>query len=248
MLTTDVSAPEAARLDVGSLMRALRTRPEGLTSEEADGLLRLVGPNRLPRAPGPGVVAKLFAQLTHFFALMLWVASALALIGGLPQLAIAIVLVILVNGLFSFAQEERATRAAEALSALMPVVVEVIRDGRRIRVPADVLVPGDIVHLREGVRVSADARLIESDGLLIDASTMTGESVPVEWTARSLDDTPATLMEARNLVLAGTHVVAGSGTAVVVRTGPSTVLGGIAHMTASVVRRPTPFRRTCIER
>ena len=242
VITTDVSAPEAARLDVGSLMRALRTRPEGLTTKEADGLLRLVGPNRLPRAPGPGVVAKLFAQLTHFFALMLWVASALALIGSLPQLAIAIVLVILINGVFSFAQEERATRAAEALSALMPVVVEVIRDGRRIRVPADVLVPGDIVHLREGVRVSADARLIESDGLLIDASTMTGESVPVERTARPLEDMPATLTEARNLVLAGTHVVAGSGTAVVVRTGPSTVLGGIAHMTASVVRRPTPLQ------
>jgi magnesium-transporting ATPase (P-type) len=148
----------AATLDVEELVRRMRTRPDGLSTEEAAGILRLVGPNRLPRSAPPGLAARLVSQFTHFFALMLWAAAVLAMVGGLPQLAIAIVLVILVNGIFSFAQEERATKAAAALSDLMPTFANVLRDGRPTRVDAVDLVPGDIVQVREGDRVSADAR------------------------------------------------------------------------------------------
>lgn len=232
----------AARLEIKALMQLLRTRAEGLSAEEAAAVLHLVGPNRLPQPAGRGLIAKLVSQLTHFFAVMLWVASALAMIGGMPQLGIAIVLVVLVNGVFSFAQEERAAKAAAAIVGLMPAVADVMRDGRRSRVDAEALVPGDIVLLGEGNRISADARLIATDGLLVDTSTLTGESVPVARTASALDSNPEPSSDAENLVFAGTHVVAGSATAIVLRTGSATVLGSIAQMTGNVVRRPTPLQ------
>jgi magnesium-transporting ATPase (P-type) len=232
----------AATLEVAELFRDMRTRPEGLTAEEAAGILRIVGPNRLPRSTPPGLAAKLVSQFTHFFAVMLWAAAVLAMVGDLPQLAIAIVLVILVNGIFSFAQEERATKAAAALSDLMPTFANVLRDGRLTRVDAIDLVPGDIVQVREGDRVSADARVMVADGLLVDTSTLTGESVPVSRTAEVLAAEPEPLSSAANLVFAGTHVVAGSGSALVLRTGADTVLGDIARMTGEVVRRPTPLQ------
>jgi magnesium-transporting ATPase (P-type) len=232
----------AATLEVAELLRDMRTRPDGLSSEEAAGILRLVGPNRLPRSRPPGLAAKLVSQFTHFFALMLWAAAVLALVGGLPQLAVAIVLVILVNGIFSFAQEERATKAAAALSDLMPTFANVLRDGKPARVDAVDLVPGDIVQVREGDRVSADVRLMIADGLLVDTSTLTGESVPVSRTEHVLAAEPEPLSSAANLLFAGTHVVAGSGSALVLRTGADTLLGDIARMTGEVVRRPTPLQ------
>ena len=233
----------AARLEPGALMGRLRTRSEGLSAEEAAAVLQLSGPNRLPRPKGRGFIAKLVSQLTHFFAVMLWIAAVLAAIGGMPQLAIAIVLVVIVNGVFSFAQEERAAKAAAAIMELMPATADVMRDGGRTRVDAEALVPGDIVLLREGNRISADARLIVTDGLLVDTSTLTGESVPVARAAASLDTDPEPLSSAENLVFAGTHVVAGSATALVLRTGAATVLGSIAQMTGNVVRRPTPLQK-----
>ena len=237
-----LSLQAAARLESQALMRLLRTREEGLSAEEAAAILQLVGPNRLPRPADRSIVWRLISQLTHFFAMMLWIAAALAAIGGMPQLAIAIVLVVLINGVFSFAQEERASKAAAAILELVPVAADVMRDGRRTRVDAEVLVPGDIVLLREGDRISADARLITTDELLVDASTLTGESVPVARTASPLDSDPEPLSGAEDLVFAGTHVVAGSATAIVLRTGSTTMLGGIARMTGSVVRRPTPLQ------
>ncbi len=96
-------------------------RPTGLTSTEAARRLRQVGPNALPEPTGTPVWRQLFAQLTHFFAAMLWVAGVLAIIGGLPELGVAIFIVIVVNALFAFAQEYRAEQAAARLKSLLPL-------------------------------------------------------------------------------------------------------------------------------
>jgi magnesium-transporting ATPase (P-type) len=234
-------ADRAAMDPLEQLLVELRTNVEGLTTEEADARLRAIGPNIVPHAKGPGAVRRLAAQMTHFFALMLWVAAALALVGGMPQLGVAIVVVVIVNGVFSFIQEERAERAAHALSALLPEVATVGRDERRIDVPAAALVPGDVLLLREGDRISADARVIRADGLRVDNSTLTGESRPVSRDAEHVDvvQDPA---DAGDLVFAGTFVTSGSARAVVFATGSATRLGGIATLTQSVVRRPTPLR------
>jgi magnesium-transporting ATPase (P-type) len=233
----------AAVLAADAVLAAVGSRPEGLTSEEATGLLRVVGPNLLPTRRATGPLRKLLAQVTHFFALMLWVAAILAFVGGMPQLAVAIVIVVIVNGIFSFTQEERAARAAAALADMLPDEAAVLRDSHRTKVPAATLVPGDVLLLREGARISADARVLESAGLLVDNAALTGESVPVSRDAAASSEPPDDPVDASDLIFAGTFVAAGSARAVVVATAGHTRLGGIAQLTGDVVRRPSPLKR-----
>jgi magnesium-transporting ATPase (P-type) len=201
-------------------------RSGGLSSQEAAQRLDRDGPNVLPVEGGPPAWRQLVGQLFHFFAIMLWIASALAFIAGLPQLGVAIVLVILFNAAFAFAQEYRAERAAERLRDLLPRRATVIRDGSAVEIDAAGLVVGDLVRLSAGNRVSADLHVDEAHALEIDTSTLTGESLP------SAVDTGA-------IVFAGTFVTEGEATSVVSATGPRTRLAGIAQLTRAG-RRPTP--------
>jgi magnesium-transporting ATPase (P-type) len=225
------------------VLQELDSRVDGLSVEAAQVRLQEEGPNLLPAPSGSGVPRMLARQLVHFFALMLWAAAALALFAGAPQLSAAIVLVIVVNAIFSFAQEFRAGRAVRALSALMPSSVTVVRDGRQAVVPAAELVRGDVVLLREGDHVPVDARLLRSDGLTVDDSTLTGESVPVVKVVSLPGPPPAEPIEAGTIVFAGTFVGSGSCTAVAVATGAGTRLGAIARLTGQVHRRRTPLER-----
>jgi magnesium-transporting ATPase (P-type) len=243
--TADAGALDSARaasLPAADVLRALGSRRQGLRSREAEVRLAQVGANVVPTQKGPSLTRRLVDQFVHFFALMLWVAAGLALVGRLPELSVAIVVVIVVNGLFSFWQEAKADRAVSELAALLPASAFVRRDGRERELPAAELVPGDVVLLREGDAVSADARVLRSSGLRIDESLLTGESASVERDTVTLDAPPADALSARCLVFAGTYVVAGSGLVVVVATGGRTRLGGIAALTAGVERRATPLR------
>lgn len=232
----------AAALDVASAFELLHSSREGLSVEDATARLASTGPNELPMPRGPSLPRQFAGQLFHFFALMLWVAAGLAFIGGMPALGVAIVVVILVNGAFSFLQEYRAERAVRALSALLPETAVVRRAARKRTVPASELVSGDVVLLKEGDRISADARVIRSSELRVDMSTLTGESEPLPRTSGPISHEPPDPLEVSNVVFAGTFVVSGSGTALVVATGPRTRLGGISTLTGQIVRRPTPLR------
>ncbi|MCA1004108.1 cation-transporting P-type ATPase [Rhodococcus hoagii] len=200
----------------------------GLSAADAAARLRADGPNVLPSVRLVPAWRKLLAELTHFFALMLWVAAVLAMVAGMPQLAIAIVVVILVNGVFAFVQEERAEKASERLRDLLPSAVTVRRDGEpRVVEAADVVV-GDVMLLSSGDRIPADGRLLHSDDLAVDESTLTGESESVH--AARDDD-----------VSAGTYVVSGQGEALCVATADDTRLAGIASLTAGVRRPRSPL-------
>ena len=202
----------------------------GLTSIDAAARLASNGPNRLPAPPRPHVWRTLFGQFTHFFALMLWVAGALALVAGMPQLGIAIFVVIVVNGVFAFVQEQRAERASERLQDLLPIGVVVRRDGEPLTIEAADVVVGDVVMLSPGDRIPADLRLLTADGVAVDASTLTGESVPVPL---GVDDR----------AFAGTYLTAGAADGLVEAVGAATQLAGIAQMTSSARHPTTPLAR-----
>ena len=184
----------------------------------------------LPTAEAVPTWKRVVEQFVGFFALMLWVAGGLAFVGGLPQLGVAIVVVIVLNGLFAFAQEYRAEKAADRLSDLLPRNATVIRDGQRTVIDADELVPGDLVVLAEGDRVSTDLVCGESHALALDTSTMTGESVPER-------------VGEGDMVRAGTFVVEGEGLATVTATGSQTELARIAVLTQGTQRPDTPLTR-----
>jgi magnesium-transporting ATPase (P-type) len=129
-------------------------QPPGLTSAEAALRLKQIGANVLPmRRPRPPW-HQLTSQMVHFFAIMLWIAGTLAIIAGMPQLGFAIFVVVILNGMFAFLQEYHAERAGEKLRDLLPRRALAIRDGNTIEIDASELVPGDVVMLRAGDRIS----------------------------------------------------------------------------------------------
>jgi magnesium-transporting ATPase (P-type) len=219
-------SPEETAEARAATEKGVLERSEGLSSREAAQRLDRDGPNVLPVQGGPSAWRQLVGQMFHFFAIMLWIASALAFIAALPQLGVAIVLVILFNAVFAFAQEYRAERAAERLRDLLPRRVIVIRDGSALEIDAAGLVVDDVVRLSAGDRVSADLRVEEAHSLQVDTSTLTGESLP-------------SAVEAGGIVFAGTFVTEGEATSVVSATGPRTRLASIAQLTQAG-RRPAP--------
>jgi len=166
--------------------------------------------------------------MTHFFAVLLWVAALLALLAGMPQLAIAIAVVVVLNGVFAFAQEYRADRAGARLADLLPASARVLRDGVVHVVDAAELVVDDLVLLEAGDRVSADMRLLTAEGLAVDESMLTGESSAVR-------------PEAGGSMHAGTFVVEGAGQGLVAATGGRTRLAAIAALTNATRRPPSPL-------
>jgi calcium-translocating P-type ATPase len=226
------------------LLADLHTRRDGLASSEAARRLQQVGPNAIRRERGPGAIVEVVRQLMHPLALLLWAAAALALVSHTVALAAAIVGVILLNALFSFVQERQAERATEALREFLPPRARVRRDGEVAEVDATDLVPGDLLLLSEGDRLSADARLI-AGAVEVDLSPLTGESVPVtrraDRTARR--PTHAGPLEAEDLVFAGALCTGGEAEAVVYATAMHTQLGRIAALSQRVKADVSPLQR-----
>lgn len=215
----------------------------GLSSAEAAALLRQYGPNTLEPIRRRPLIWTLPGHFTHLMALLLWAGGAIGFLAHLPQLGIAIWLVNLINGLFSFWQEYRAERAAEALHALLPLRARVLRDGAVQEIPRAEVVPGDLLLLAEGDQVAADGQLIEAHELRVDESTLTGESRAVPKSAAP-SRIPADEHTARPYtVFAGTTVLAGTGRALVFATGPNSSFGAIARLTQTLPELPSPLQQ-----
>jgi len=197
------------------------------------------GPNELRRTGGHRLARELLRQFVHPLALLLWVAAALALIAGIEPIAIAIVFVIVLNAGFAFVQELQAERAVEALQEYLPQEAKVLRDGESQTIAAAQLVPGDVLLIEEGERISADARLM-SGAVEVDTSALTGESMPVLRSA-DVTDTNVPLLQARDLVFSGTTCTGGEARAVVFATGMRTELGRIAALSERVESEESPL-------
>jgi calcium-translocating P-type ATPase len=226
---------------IESLLAHLGTGAEGLTSREADRRLTQFGPNEISRTAQSSWLGELVRQFVHPLALLLWVAAALSAVSGSMTLAIAIVAVIVLNAALAYAQEMQAERATEALRELLPPQARVRRDGITLEIAAAALVPGDIVLLAEGDRLSADARL--TDGSVeLDMAALTGESQPVVRSAAAVRRA-ATALEAEDVVFAGTLCTGGEAQAVVYATAMSTQLGRIAALSQRVEPEISPLQR-----
>lgn len=238
-LVADAEKPTREPLDM--LLRNLRTSAAGLESREAERRLAIYGPNVLPQAHRATWPRALARQITHPLALLLFAAAVLALVAGTPTVCWAILAVIAINAVVAFAQETQAARAVQALARYLPPQARVIRSGAAVLVAADQVVPGDVLLIDEGDRISADARLIDGS-LEVDLSALTGESIPVTRSARERD-TADRLIDAPDAVFSGTSCTSGRAPAVVFATGAHTELGRIAALSQRRHGRESPLER-----
>lgn len=220
----------------------------GLTSAEACGRLAHYGRNVLQRVRREPWYAKLLRNLFSFFAVLLWIAAVLCFVPGvdLPQLGIAILLVVVINGLFAFMQEYKSDRALEMLQRMIAQKCRAIRDGTLSEIDTSELVPGDLIVLEEGDLVPADARLIEAFEVEVDNSSLTGESTAAR---RYKSDQPVLIsgkflwIELPNIVFAGTSLMRGRARAVVFGTAMNTEIGKIANLTQDIRSEPSPLQK-----
>ncbi len=220
----------------------------GLSTAEAARRLGIHGRNVFQHARRTPWVMRLARNLLSFFAILLWIATALCFVPGvdMPELGVAIASVTLVNGLFAFIQETKADRAVEMLARLLAPRARVIRDGTERQVDAADLVPGDVIVVEEGDLVPADARLVEADGVEVENASLTGEATSAR---RYKSNQPILLhgkfvwIELPNVVFAGSALVRGRGRAVVFGTGMQSEIGRIAGLTQSIRAEPSPLQK-----
>jgi Ca2+-transporting ATPase len=248
-LIIKVSAPaeiDYFRLTTEEVYQSLKSCADGLSQEEAGKRLSQYGKNQIREMKGKPLIIRFLANFTHLMAILLWVGGIAALIARMPQLAIAVWMVNLINGAFSFWQEFRAEKATAALKKLIPIFARVLRMGTQQKILAEELVPGDIILLSEGDNISADCRLISQAELRCNQSTLTGESRPVSKSTAPVQKQGISYTEIPNLVFAGTHVASGTGKAMVFATGMNTQFGKIANLTQQVGEDLSPLQKEMV--
>uniref|UniRef100_B8HVF6 ATPase, P-type (Transporting), HAD superfamily, subfamily IC n=1 Tax=Cyanothece sp. (strain PCC 7425 / ATCC 29141) TaxID=395961 RepID=B8HVF6_CYAP4 len=223
-------------------------RTVGLTEQQVQERLGQYGPNELKESAGRSPLEILWDQFKNVMLLMLIAVAVISAVldirsGEFPKDAIAIAVVVILNGLLGYLQESRAEKALAALKGLASPKVRVLRDGKTTEVDSQSLVPGDVMLLEAGVKVAADGRLVEAVNLQIRESALTGEAEAVNKRAdiQLLDDTE--LGDRVNMAFAGTEVVQGRGTVLLTGTGMNTELGKIAAALQSVESEPTPLQK-----
>ena len=182
---------DVQKLSGNDIFSALGSTPGGLSASEAEKRQVKEGKNLIETVKKKSPIIAFLSNFTHLMAILLWAAGFIAFFAGMPELGVAVWLVNVINGCFSFWQEHRASKATEALKKMLPSYVNVIRDGNEQKILAEDLVTGDVMLLAEGDKISADARVVRASDLQVDQSTLTGESNPVRKTADAVLDNTA---------------------------------------------------------
>ncbi|MCX8725161.1 MULTISPECIES: cation-translocating P-type ATPase [Lactobacillus] len=228
-----------AKNDVSEVFTNLQSSSDGLSSEEAARRLQKYGSNEIKKSQEESEWKAFFKNFISMMAILLWISGAIAMLSGTVELGIAIWLVNIINGLFSFWQERAAKRATDALNNMLPTYVQVIRDGKKVQIDSKTLVPGDVFILQAGNSIPADARLISASSMQVDQSALNGESVPE---SKTTEYAPGEGSYAEtNLVYSGTTVGAGTARAVAFATGMNTEFGKIAQLTQKQNKVDSPL-------
>ncbi len=214
----------------------------GLSSLEATTRLQQYGPNEVSAGKKTSAWKIFLAQFKNILIVILIVAVGLSIILGHTIEAIAITAILLFAVVLGFLQEYRAERALEALQQMAAPRATVVRDGHEFEIPAREIVPGDVILIRAGNKIPADARLLEAFNLKVEESPLTGESVPSEKNAATLLTANISAGDQTNMVFAGTTAIYGRGRGIVVATGMQTLFGKIARMLQEVEITKTPLQ------
>lgn len=209
------------------VIEKLDSRKEGLNSEEAENRLFQLGENKFEETKKESALTIFINQFRSPIIILLLATAVISYFVGSKQDFYIITIIILISNTIGWYQEKTASDALNELIKLISVKITVKRDGKREEIPLEHVVPGDIVILSSGDIVSGDARLISSNNLLVDEAVLTGEAYPVEKQTKPISK-DATVNSRTNTLFMGTHILSGSGEAVIVRTGLNTEFGKIS--------------------
>ncbi|MBB6171681.1 cation-transporting ATPase F [Nocardiopsis mwathae] len=229
--------------ETGEVVQRFATDAErGLATAEAAERLERYGPNQLPTTGGRGLLMRILHQFHHPLIYVLIVAGIVTLVMDAHVDSAVIFGVVVVNAIVGFIQESKAEAELNALRSMLRTEARVVRDGREQSVPAEDLVPGDLVMVDAGDMVPADIRVARLEELRVDESALTGESVPCGKDGAVLPDTTP-VADRDNMLHSGTLVTAGRGSGVVVATGAHTQLGEIHRLVGEAELLATPLTR-----
>lgn len=229
---------------LGEVLDSLQTSPDqGLTVEQVAQRLRHYGPNQLmaiaPRSP----LLLLIDQFKTAPVALLSLAAAISVYTNGPSDALVILVVVLINGLIGYFTEAHSNQLIASLEPLSQPQTWVLRQGKVQPVSAETVVPGDLLILRPGTAVVADARMLETDCLTVDQAALTGESLPVSKVVTTLANPQLPLADRSNMVYRGTLVTGGQGLGVVVATGSATTMGQIQTLVGQTRPPLTPMEQ-----
>ena len=215
----------------------------GLTAGEVQQRLQKYGPNALAAAKAEPAFKRFFKHYADYMQIVLVVAAVVSLLIGEYSTAVLLALLTLFNAWLGYHQEGKAEAAAAQLSTMMKSVAKVRRDGVIEEIPADQIVPGDIVVVDAGDRVPADGRIILSATLQVEEGALTGESVAVEKDTGSIPEGDVAIGDRLNMAFMNTNVTRGHGEIIVTTTGMGSEVGHIAHMLAGQKTEKTPLTK-----
>lgn len=229
--------------EADAALRLLDSRAEGLAETDASRRLAVYGGNQLAEKKSRSALSLFAGQFANPPVAMLGVSAGISIATGGVVDAVAILGVVLINAAIGYITESEAEKTINALGNLGATHTLVLREGREAPVPVEAVVPGDVLVLRPGSQVAADARLLKSSRLTVDESSLTGESLPVAKNANGPLAADAPLADRHNMVYMGSIVTGGSGLAVVVATGRHTEIGLIQSLVGEVETPATPLQQ-----
>jgi len=220
--------------ELDEIFQELNTGEHGLTKGETQNRLLKYGLNKLPETKADNLAIIFLRQFQSPLIYILLFATAIVFLTGENTDGFVILAVLLFNAIVGTIQEGKAQNIFAALKNFIKTNASVIRESEEYIVPDEEIALGDIVVLREGEKVPADARIFYSDSLQVDESALTGESNPKFKSADSIKEAGVPISDQGNMIFKGTAVVSGNGKAVVVATGSETVIGGIAKKISAI--------------
>jgi len=229
-------------MDIKETMKELNTTEAGLSQEEAQKRRQQYGPNELRKERRTSAAKMFIEQFEDLLIVILLIATGLSIYLGEITDAIVIIAIVFACAILGFIEEYRSEKALEALKKMTAPTAIVVRDGKEVKIQANQIVPGDIMLLYTGDKVSADARLLEAFNLKVDEASLTGESSPVNKDILTISER-APINDRRSMVFTGTVVVYGRGKAITTGTGMSTEFGKIAKMVQVTKEEVTPLEK-----
>lgn len=226
-----------------SILSLFKTSEQGLKSSQLQELEKEYGKNKLNEGEKKGILAVFLEQFKDFLVMILLVAAGISFISGNKESTLVILVVLILNAVLGTVQHMKAEESLESLKKLSSPKATVIRDGQKQEIDSADLLPGDIVFVEAGDVIPSDARVIQSYSLMVNESSLTGESESVEKTDKIMPDEKLALGDQKNMVFSGSLVTYGRAVLVVTSIGMKTELGKIASLLDETEDSSTPLQK-----